>query len=68
MKVILINGQSADLTPNIWGQFRASDLVDLGLAEDECAACELLGAHPSSMRYGMVHADLPQTAGQDSFQ
>jgi hypothetical protein len=58
MKLKLTDGRTVDLLPediNPFGQVYLARLVERGLAEDKHEMCELLGAAPCDIRYGMVH-------------
>jgi len=58
MKATLTDGRVVELQPedfNPVGQIYVAKLVERGLADDASEMCELLGAAPCDMRYGMVH-------------
>ena len=58
MKAKLTDGRVVELQPedfNPVGQIYVSKLVERGIADDTSEMCELLGAAPCDMRYGMVH-------------
>lgn len=58
MKAKLTDGRIVRLKPddfNPFGQIYLSRLVARGLAADLYEMCELLGAAPCDIRYGMVH-------------
>ena len=57
-KATLTDGRIVELERgdfNPFGQIYLAKLVARGLADDNDTMCELLGADPSDIRYGMVH-------------
>ena len=62
MKAYLTDGRRVELDIhdfNPFGQIYLSKLVGRGVSADEFMVCELLGAAPCEIRYGMVHPNVP---------
>lgn len=61
MNAKLTDGRIVELKEsdfNPVGQIYLSKLIERGIASDEYEICELLGAAPSDIRYGMVYPNV----------
>lgn len=65
MKILatLTDGQTIEIYEDeinkFSGQIILGKLIERGIAPDQRTLCHLLNAHESSVRYGMVHPEIP---------